>query len=661
MRNWFRHSWLIAALVVTACGGGGGGTAQAPAPGATPGASNDQTSFDRNAYPVFPNVDAGADPSVPAEQGGRGFTGEGWDTNTSFDLIGDPRAVKGGVFRQATTDFPSTLRYVGPNLSTWNQGLAGLVYEPLITLHPTSLEYIPVLATHWQVGADKMTLRFRIDPNARFSDGMPVTADDVVATWKLMVDPTVQDPFRNATFGKYEQPVAESKYIVRIKAKQASWTALYGLTAVDFAIYPAHVLKNVNGAALIKDWNDKMLPGTGAYQVTPADLEKGKAIHIRRRQDYWAEKYRRNVGLNNFDEIRDIVVRDRNLEFEMLKRGDLDSYVVSRAQMWVEELEFDKIQSGVLQKRKIWNHSPNSVGGIAFNTRRAPYDDVRVRKALRLLYNREQMIEKLMFNQYVLQDSIYPGSINENPNNEKVRYNPQAAVALLAEAGWKDRNAQGQLVKNGRPMNLEVLYYSRQSERFFTIFQEDLRKVGINLNLRYATPETAFKLLDEQQFDMFSVTYGGGGPFPLPEQFWESSQADKKASTNITGFKNARVDEIIKAYDLEFDVQKRATLLKELDGLVTSQHHYNLEWYAPYTRVVYWNKFGQPRGVITRLGDSRDAMGMWWVDPTLDAELKAAMADPSKKMTVGASEDKYWLEFAKLEEQRNPTNASPAK
>ncbi len=659
MRNTLRRSWLIAALLVTACGGGN--SSQAPAPGAAPAASNAQASADKNAYPVFPDADAGADPAVPAEQGGKGFTGEGWDTNTEFDLIGDPRAVKGGVLRQATTDFPSTLRYIGPNLSTWNQGLAMLAYETLISIHPTTLEYIPVLATHWQVGADKMTLRFRIDPNARFSDGTPVTAEDVVATWKLLVDPTVQDPYRNSVYNRFEQPVAESKYIVRIKSKEASWTALMYIASVEFSIYPAHVLKDVTGAAMIKDWNDKMLPGSGPYMVTPADLEKGKAIHIRRRTDYWADKYRRNIGLNNFDEIRDIVVRDRNLEFEMAKRGDLDIYVVNRAQMWVEELNFDKIQSGVMQKRKIWNHVPQSMGGTAFNTRRAPYDDVRVRKALRLLFNREQMIEKLAFNEYVAQDSAYPGSINENPNNEKIRYNPQAAVALLAEAGWKDRNAQGQLVKNGRPMNLELLYYSRASERFFTVFQEDLRKVGINLNLRYVTPETAFKLIDERKFEMFSIAWGGGGPFPVPEQFWSSSQADKIASSNITGFKNVRADEIIKAYDLEFDVRKRAELLKELDGIVMNQHQYILEWFAPYSRVVYWNKFGHPKGYITRIQDSRDVMSMWWIDPALDTELRAALADPSKKMTVGPSEDKYWLEFDRLEEQQNPTDSAIGK
>ena len=654
MRNLHvRSLFLLAALLASACGGG---TSREPASNASaPAESRANVSTNKNDYPVFANADAGADPAVSAEQGGKGFKGDGWETNTDFDLIGDPHAVKGGVFREGMPDFPATLRYIGPNLSTWNATLSGLVYESLVGLHPTTLEYIPILATHWQILPDKVTYRFRIDPNARFNDGTPVTADDVIATWKLYVDKSVQDPIQNTMYQKYEQPVAESKYIVRVKSKVPGWTGFYYFSGMP--IYQAKALQGVDGARYIKEFNDKMVPGSGPYMVRTSDLEKGNVVHIRRRPDYWAEKYRRNVGAYNFDEIREITVRDRNLEFEMVKRGDLDYFAVNRAQMWVQELNFDKIQQGVLQKRKVWNHAPQSIGGIAFNTRRAPYDDVRVREALRHLYNREQMIEKLAFNEYLPLDTIYPGSIYANPNNEKVKYDPQRAIQLLAEAGWKDRNPQGQLVKNGTPLALELLYYDRAGERYSTVFQEDLRKVGISLNLRYLTPETFYKAIDEQQFGMASIGWGGGGPFPLPEQFWQSDQADQKASGNITGFKNKRVDEIINQYNLEFDVNKRAALLRELDGIVTAQHHYLLEWYGPYQRFVYWNKFGQPKGILTRIGDYREPPSLWWIDPQKNAALQDAIKDPSKKLAVGASDDKYWLEFDRVEEKETPNAA----
>jgi len=651
-------SLAIAVTMAMTLGCSSGPAPEREAGSRTPSGNSGPVSMNKADYPVFPNADAGADPAVPAEQGGKGFKGEGWETNTDFDLIGDPHAVKGGVFREATPDFPTTLRLVGPNVSVWNQMLHAMAYESLLGLHPTTLEYVPALATHWQTSPDKLTYRFRIDPNARWNDGKPVVADDVVATWKLNVDKTVQDPLRNSMYGKFEQPVAESKYIVRVKAKEANWTSLFYFSGMT--IYPAHVLKDINGATYIREYNGKMLPGSGPYFVTPADVDKGKSIRIKRRPDYWAEKYRRNVGGNNFDEVREIVVRDRNLEFEMLKKGDLDYFMVNRAQMWVQELDFDLIQRGLLQKRKIYNHKPNSLGGFAFNTRRAPYNDVRVRRALRYLYNRESLVEKLMFNEYLLMDSVYPGTIYENPNNEKIRFNPQKAVQLLAEAGWKDRNSAGRLVKNGVPLTLELMYYDRQGERFYTVFQEDLRKIGATLNLRYVTPETAFKLLDDQQFDMFSVAYGGGSPFPLPEQFFHSAQADQKASTNTTGFKNKRVDEIIALYDKEFDVQKRAELLRELDGIVAAEHHYLLEWYAPYTRIVYWNKFGHPKGYITRIGDYRDPpTGLWWIDPQAAQRLEQALRDSSIKLEVGPTEDRYWLDFAKIEERQNPT--APAR
>lgn len=646
-----RHSllWVAALLITGACGGG---STPPPSSGTTPAPSStpSNASLDKNSYPVFPDADAGADPAVAAEQGGKGFTGQGWETNTDYELIGDPRAIKGGELKHGNmSDFPSTLRYYGPNVTAWNQMINGMVYETLLNVHPSTLDYIPALATHWQVSLDKQTFRFRINPNARFSDGTPVTSADVVATWKLLTDKSLQDPAQTLIFSNFEPPVAESKYIVSVKAKNVNWQNLLYFGA-NLLVLPASVLNKTNGAAFIKEYNYKMPPGSGPYVIAEQDVVKGNSVRIRKRNDYWAEKDRRNIGVNNFGVINQQVVRDENLEFERVKRGDLDLFVLTRAQQWVQELDFPYMKRGLVQRRKIFNNEPQGIQGVAMNTRREPYNDIRVRKALRHLFNREQMIQKLAFGEYVPLDSIFPFSFYENPNNEKIKYDPQQAVKLLAEAGWKDRDSAGRLTKNGQPMTLELVYGTQGFERYFTVFQEDLRRVGITLNLRVVTWETLIKLLDDQAFQMAMVAYTGE-IFPMPRMNMHSSLADQKNTNNITGFKNKRADEIMDTYEKEFDVNNRIKLLSEFDGIVTNEHHYILQWTAPFSRLVFWNKFGYPSGILTRIGDYRDVATLWWFDPEKAKRVEAAMKDNSINLGEGAPDDKYWIEYGKRNAQ----------
>ena len=208
----------------------------------------------------------------------------------------------------------------GPEANTQsNFQILQLVYETLVGTDPTTLNYIPSLATHWQISPDKMTFRFRIDPNARFSDGTPVTSEDVVASWTLLTDKTLQDPFFNSEYVKLEKPVAESKYIVRMKAKKLSWQNFD--LASGMRIMPARVLKNMDGAAYLRDYNFKLVPGSGPYIVNESDVEKGKSVTIRRRNDYWAEKYRASAGHYNFAELRSTVVaRSKSCMWKCLRR-----------------------------------------------------------------------------------------------------------------------------------------------------------------------------------------------------------------------------------------------------------------------------------------------------------------------------------------------------
>ena len=601
---------------------------------------------DKSAYPVFPDADRGADPAVPAEQGGRGFTGEGWETNTGFDLIGDPRAVKGGVLREHQLDFPANLRIAGPESNTaLNYMIQPMVWETLLTLHPESLEWIPALATHWQISADRRTFRYRLNPNARFSDGQPVTAADVVASWDFLMDDGLQDPSARLTYGKFERPVADSKYIVRVRSRDPNWRNFLYFSGSMY-ILPAHVLKSVSGADYLKTYNYKLLPGSGPYTIGDADIVKGQSVTIRRRSDYWAADHRRNVGLNNFDQVREIVVRDENLAFEMFKKGDLDYYPVNISRQWVEALNFDRVQRGLIQKRKVFNDQPNGIQGFAFNTRRAPWNDVRVRQALAHLLNREVLIEKLFYGEYVPQHSYYPGGIYENPDNPEVPYDPQRALALLAAAGWNSRDAQGRLVKEGRPLTIELLYSSQSSEPYLTVYQEDLRRVGIGLNLRLVTPETQFQLVMQRRFDLASLAWGGL-LFPNPETSFHSKLAGVENNNNVTGVANPRIDALLERYDREFDQQERVAIIREIDGMLAREHHYILHWTAPFERVAYWNKFGHPDTYLTRIGDHRDIVTLWWADPQKAQELARAQRDGDLALAVGPTELRPWAQLAR--------------
>ena len=461
-----------------------------------------------------------------------------------------------------------------------------------------------------------MTYRFRINPNAKWSDGQPVVADDVVATWNLFVDKGLQDPSRYAQFIKFEKPVAESKYIVSVKSKELNWMNFW-IFATSW-ILPSHVLKNVDGAAYVRGYNFKYLPGTGPFIISENDIRKGQSISIKRRKDYWGEKSRWATGQNNFDEVRMVVVRDSNLAFEMFKKGDLDFYFVNRSLYWVKEMNFDAVQRGLVQKRKVFNNIPRGIQGYAMNTRREPYNDLRVRKALTLLQNRKLLIEKIFYNEYLPENSYFPGGVYENPDNPKNEYDPQEAVKLLAEAGYKDHDAQGRLTKNGRPLVLEMLYDDKSNEPFLTPYQEDLRKVGITLNLRLVTFETQFKLISDRQFEMASLAWGAD-IFPNPEVEYHSRLADVKDNNNVTGFKDPRIDEICEKYKLAFDQKERVALIRQLDKILTEQYHYVLGWYAPAIRIGYWNKFGYPAGILTRTGDHETDTNLgpgpeqlWW-------------------------------------------------
>ncbi len=237
-----------------------------------------------------------------------------------------------------------------------------------------------------------------------------------------------------------------------------------------------------------------------------------------------------------------------------------------------------------------------------------------------------------------------------------MQYDPQLAVKLLAEAGWKDRDAQGRLTRNGQPLTMELMYANKITEPALTTYQEELRKLGVTLNLRFLTPETMFQLMGDRRFDLIYLGWTGL-LFPNPETSYKSTLADANSTNNVTGIKNQRIDQLLDVYDREFDTQKRLEIIREIDGILANIHPYVLTWDTPYQRIAFWNKFGQPEGYLTRIGDYRDVPTLWWIDREKETQVARGINDTTVKMAVGTTEARYWQQYAQRQGVRQATAA----
>jgi microcin C transport system substrate-binding protein len=561
-----------------------------------------------------------------------------WETNHDFERLGDARAIKGGSIRLNQVSYPATLRTVGKNANTtMNTMIQAMAYESLLNLSVYPFYFYPALANKWSVADDKVTFYFSIDPDAKWSDGKPVIAQDVVATWDLMTDKGIEDPFNNTFWAKYERPIALNNQVVMVKAKDKTWRSFITM-ASSFFVMPAHVIGEIEGKDYLKRFNNRLMVGSGPYALH--EVDQPNRLIFRRRPDYWAVKKEQNIGQNNFDRIEFYFTTDEELAFEKFKAGDFDFVMINEARKWVMEMDFDRVKNGWIQKRKVFNLKPKGTQGFSFNLRDKPFNDINIRKAFAYLWPRDELMEKLMYNEYDFIDSFFEASPAKGENNPIVRFDPQKAVEYLHKSGWTERDNQGYLVKDGENININLSYVGKGVEKFFTLYQEELKRVGIGLSLREVTWATQIQDVGERNFNM---TYGAytGSAFPMPENLFHTRYADQKNSANRWGYKNPKVDELTERYEAEYDPEKRTALLKQIDEIVTNEYLMAFAWYAPAERIAYWNKFDYPFHVLGKTGDYRAIVSLWWHDPKKEEALKNAMKTGST-LPVGEFEVKPW-------------------
>jgi microcin C transport system substrate-binding protein len=368
--------------------------------------------------------------------------------------------------------------------------------------------------------------------------------------------------------------------------------------------------KNVYGNAEVGSKMNKTIVASGPYKLEKYD--KGQSIVLVKNKDWWGYKDPSMKGRWNFERIRIRFLKDSNITIEALKKGDIDEHALTPEE-YVKKTtgpEFGK----TVMKIKTQNLEPKLWGYIGWNLRRPLFADKDTRLALYKLVNRDEMNQKFKYGMALpVAGPWYPQSEYADPSVKPVMFDPKGALELLKKAGWTDSDKDGHLDKvvNGQKQNLSftLIYGNKDTEKYWVLYQSDLRKVGIEMKLQLLDWNVMLKNIDDSNFDAIAMAWGAGSVDLDPKQIWHSSSAVKGGS-NFIGYKNPEVDKLIDAARAELDKKKRIPLLREVYRKIAADVPYAFLFVDKDTLYARSSKIGVPKDTFKyRIGED-----FWWMN-----------------------------------------------
>jgi len=543
------------------------------------------------------------------------FPGKNWQNRP--DPIASPDALVGGEIAIFAGQYPKSLNYYLDN-NSFSVEVFGAMYETLLGMHPITLKYEPGLASKWTISEDKKTFTFSLDPRAKWSDGRPISTQDVKWTFDAILDPKNLTGPHKVALERFESPVVLDDRNIQFQAKNVHWMNLGAVGG--FHILPKHAFAEMDFNKI----NFEFPVVSGRYRL--GNINEGIFITLQRRRDWWNKDAPSAQFTGNFERLKFRFYAERENAFEAFKKGQLDLYPIYTSRLWVNETRGEKFSNDWIVKQKIYNQNPIGFQGFAMNMRKPPFDDIRVRLAMAHLLDRSKMNSTLMYSQYFLHRSYFEDLYDKQHPcpNELVTFDKAKARELLKQAGWRVNPNTGFLEKNGRKFSFKFLTRQASTDKFLAIYAEDLKDVGIELVIDRKDWAAWARDMDEFNYEMTWAAWGSG-VFKNPESMWSSPEAERKSGNNITGFKDTKVDELIEKQKSIFDIQQRNAIYREIDQIVYGAHPYVLLWNINYTRLLYWNKFGTPDTVLSKYGNETSAYWYWWIDVDSQADLEDAI------------------------------------
>ncbi|MES2984278.1 MAG: extracellular solute-binding protein [Pseudomonadota bacterium] len=535
-----------------------------------------------------------------------------------FDYV-NPNAPKGGTMKLATmASFDSVNPFILKGIAA--PGLIGNLFQRLmVPSYDEPESCYPLIASGITLSADRTRAEVTLNPAARWHDGVPITADDVVFSLTMLKEKG------HPSYRVYYKPVTVEKidaHHVRFHFADRDNREL-PLVAASMPVLPKHYYEKIPF-----DKTSLTPPlGSGPYKI--ASIDPGRAITYSRVKDYWAADLPSQKGLNNFDTIRYDVYRDDVVALEGIKSHQFDFYEEFIARNWATAYDVPAVTSGALIKTRIAHKIPRGMQGFIFNTRLPKFADVRVREAVGLTLDFEWMNQTLFYGAYERGSSYFnntdfeakglpgadelkllspfkaslPASLFTTPyavpttdGSGVARANLIRAQALLNDAGWVMRDGVRVNAKTGEKLTIEFLMTQRTFERVISIMRHNLEKLGIASTFRYVDASQYQKRVDGRQFDIVSIWWNQGQFYPSSEQYmyWHSSQADMDASQNIGGIKNPAVDRLVTQIRNAQTLEQLRPAGRALDRVLTHEYYVIPHWNINAWRVAYWDQFGRP-------------------------------------------------------------------
>ncbi len=559
-----------------------------------------------------------------------------------FDYV-NPAAPKGGVVREIAfgtfDNFNQVIAGVKGNLA---QGIE-LFSEALTAgaMDEVSTEY-GLLAEAASYPDDYSSVTYRIRANARWHDGEPVTADDVVYSFAVFKknSPQLAAYYRHVT--KAEKTAAREVTFTFDGPGNRELPQIVG----QLPVLPQHWWEGTDKSGKKRDVTLTTLEpplGSGPYRLR--EFAPGRSIVYEKVADYWGKDLNLNVGANNFQEIRYEYYRDSTVALEGFKGDQVDWRTESSAKNWATAYDFPAVRDGRVIKEEFPIRNLGIMQAFAFNIRRDKFQDPRVRRAFNFAFDFDEMNKEIFFGQYkriasyfsgtelassglpegqelailqTVKDKVPPELFTAaytNPtggSQQAVRGNLREALRLLREAGYEVRDTKLVNGKTNERFAVELLVQEPAFERVMLFYKPSLERLGMTVSVRTINSSQYENRIRQWDFDIVVASWGESlSPGNEQRGFWGSQAADIPGSRNLTGIKNPAVDTLIDRVIFAKDRDELVAATRALDRVLLWNYYVVPQWTYPYVRSARWDRFSRPP-TMPKYGNAAFPTIWWW-------------------------------------------------